>query len=295
MTDHPGVGAIHKWRGLRVARPCVWSLRRFLARDAEFREHFHVCVEVVIHLADIILQVVVVWGVEDVSARVDAVADCGVIGVILDSGSDQVEPGAEFAGPGRVHRLHLGGRHRVCGAAVIIGAVADGSGAEAVEGNNSIDDSSFDDAGVVVIEEEKRLVFTAEEMGDGDRAANGAAELVLDEVIARNLGGGVVAEPTVGHQRRIAVVLIQVAVKLVCAALGNQFELTASGGSCICGVPRDTGMKLFDRVNRRVTDDAALKASGNATIRLGGVARRKVIDVQAVERDVVLIDACPGD
>ena len=103
-------------------------------------------------------------------------------------------------------------------------------------------------------------------MGNGDWAANGAAELILDEVIARNLGGSVVAEPTVGHQRRIAVILIQIAVELVGAALGNQRELTASGGACVCRVARNAGMKLFDRVNRCVTDDAALESAGDAGI-----------------------------
>ena len=49
-------------------------------------------------------------------------------------------------------------------------------------------------------------------------------------MIARNIGSGVVAEPAVGDQRRIAVVLIEVAVKCVRAALGDQRKLAAAAG-----------------------------------------------------------------
>ena len=127
-------------------------------------------------------------------------------------------------------------------------------------------------------------------MRDRDRASGCSAELILDEVIARNLRVSVVAEPALGHQRRIAVVFIQVPVELIGAALGDQRKLATAAGSCICRVACHASMKLFDRVNRRVTDDAALKAGAYATIVLGGVARRQVIDVKSVNCDIVLID-----
>ena len=69
------------------------------------------------------------------------------------------------------------------------------------------------------------------------RSADVAAELILDQVVAGNDRSRIVAEPAVGHQRRIAMILIDVAVKLVGAGLRHQLELAAAGGAGFDGRP----------------------------------------------------------
>ncbi len=83
---------------------------------------------------------------------------------------------------------------------------------------------------VVEVEEEEKLVAH-------DRTADVAAKLILDQVVARNDRGGVVAEPAVGDQRRIAMILVEVAVECVGAALGDKLELATAAGPVEASLP----------------------------------------------------------
>ena len=102
--------------------------------------------------------------------------------------------------------------------------VAEVAGAQAIQGYCPLNQLGADNAGIVEVEEEEELVLE-------DRSADIAAELILDQVIAGNDRTRIVAEPAIGHQGRIAMILIDVAVKLVGAGLGDQLELAAAGGA----------------------------------------------------------------
>src|SRR5208282_69725 len=94
------------------------------------------------------------------------------------------------------------------------------------------------------------------------------AKLILDKVIARNDRVRVVAEPTVGYQRRIAMILIHIAVKLIRTALRYQLKLAAAAGTGRCLAAADSCVELFHRIHRRVADDATLKSASDAGARI---------------------------
>src|SRR5579863_7099115 len=136
------------------------------------------------------------------------------------------QPRRRFADPRWIESRHLCRSQEVGRAAICarVGAVSDVAIAKAIQWDDAILNGGADDAIVVEIEKEKQLVTL-------DRSADRPAKLVLDQVIPRNDGSRVVAEPAVRHQRGIAVILVQIAMKMIGAALGHQGELSAAGRS----------------------------------------------------------------
>src|SRR5208282_6633580 len=122
------------------------------------------------------------------SARVHTIAGCLIVRVWKPT-REAAQPGRRFADSCRIERLHL--RWRQIGDCAAAVDVADVAVAQCIQRNSPLDESGADDAGVVEVEKEERLVLL-------DWAADVAAELILDKVIARNDRVRVVAEPTVG-------------------------------------------------------------------------------------------------
>ena len=130
-------------------------------------------------------------------------------------------------------------------------------------------------------------------MRDGDGAADVAAELVLDQVLARNNGNGVVCEPAIGDQRGIAMVLVQVAMELIGAALGHQGELAAAAGAAVCLAAGYAARKLLQGINRRSAYDGLVADAFVDTIRGAVIAHagvHQVVHVQSVQGHVVLVN-----
>ena len=112
--------------------------------------------------------------------------------------------GTDTAG---IERGDLRGRYLVGAAGGVVVDVGDHAIAERVKGNGAVGARRTDDARVVVVEEEEELVLD-------DGAADVAAELILDEMVAWNDGRSVVVEPAVGYKRRVAVVLVDISVEM---------------------------------------------------------------------------------
>src|ERR1700691_1476453 len=98
--------------------------------------------------------------------------------------------------------------------------VAYGAVPQASERDDPVRGELADNFRIAVIKEEEELVVPVVELGDDDGAADGAAKLILDEVIAGYDGRCIVVEPSVGYQVRIAVILVEVSMELVGTALG---------------------------------------------------------------------------
>ena len=89
-------------------------------------------------------------------------------------------------------------------------------------------------------------------------------------------------------------ILVDVAVKLVGAALRDERNWPPLPGR---SKPRcrQRAVKLLDRIDRCMSNDGAeLKPSVNSGARVGlhSTARCEIIYVQAIQGDVILIDAC---
>ena len=126
----------------------------------------------------------------------------------------------------------------------------------------------------VPVKEEESLVSL-------DGAANGTAKLIT------NKGGpgraGIVAEPVIGLGIGVAVILVQISMKSIGAAAGDELILAAAALTCAGKLASDDTAKLLDRVNRGVPDDGA------------ELACRAVVDVETIDRDVILIGTCTCD
>ncbi len=139
-----------------------------------------------------------------------------------EAGGEPGLPGWAYANAGWVQCLYLG-RSEVRSPTGVV-EIAEVAVAKAIQRHCPLNKLRADDAGIVEVEEEEELVLQ-------DWAADIAAELILDQMVAGNDRARIVAEPAIGHQRRIAMVFINVAVKLVGARLGDQLELAAAGGA----------------------------------------------------------------
>src|ERR1700722_121023 len=193
--------------------------------------------------------------------------------------------GWAYTNTGWVERLYLG-RTEIRDATCVVG-IAEVAVAQAIQGYCPLSQQGADDAGVVEVEEEEEFVTQ-------DRSADIAAELILDQVIAGNYRIRIVAEPAVGHQGRIAMVFVDVAVKLIGAGLGDKLKLAAAGGAAGCLKSANGAVELFDGIDGRVAHDGKSGADAGPTIALCRAAGGEVIDVQAIDRDVVLVNAGAG-
>src|SRR5208283_1309610 len=129
--------------------------------------------------------------------------------------------------------------------------------AQAVKRYHPVGDRVADNLRIAVIEEEEELVVPVEEIRDDHRSADIAAKLILDQVVPGNDWRGVVAEPAISYQVRIAMVLVQVPMKLVRAALCDQVELASAGRPARGLVAGNIAMEFFNGINRSMSDDGA--------------------------------------
>ena len=89
-------------------------------------------------------------------------------------------------------------------------------------------------------------------------------------------------------------ILIDVPVKLVGAGIGDKAELATAGGAGVRLKPGDVAVELFDGIDWSVAHNGKSAGDTGARVALHRVAGREVIDVQAIDGDVILVDAGAG-
>ena len=119
-----------------------------------------------------------------------------------------------------------------------------------------------------VVEEEKDTILE-------DRAAEGSSVLVADE--SGTGDAGAVAEPVVGLGEGVAIVLVGRTVELIGAALGDDGDLTTAGAAEVGAQSGNRGAELLNRIE------------GNGENGVEAVGALVVIDVDAIQQDIVLI------
>ena len=89
-------------------------------------------------------------------------------------------------------------------------------------------------------------------------------------------------------------ILIHIAVKFIRAALRYQLKLAAAAGACRRLAASHVGMKLLNRIHRSMSHDGAAKTLGDpgAGVALARPTSRKIVYIQTIDRDIVLVDAC---
>src|ERR1700733_4479489 len=94
-------------------------------------------------------------------------------------------------------------------------------------------------------------------------------------------------------------ILIDVSVKSIGAALGHQLELAAARWAGGGQVAADYAVKLLHRVDRRVSNNGAgtesVDDSGAYVLLLRRPSGREIVHIQAIQRDVILVDASTGN
>src|ERR1700761_7379261 len=116
-----------------------------------------------------------------------------------EAGGEPLLPGLADADAGWIQRLYLG-RGQIRDATRVV-EVAEIAGAQVIQGYCPLGQQGADNAGIVEVEEEEKLVLE-------DRSADICAELILEQVIAGKDRTRIVAEPAIGFQGRIAMIFI---------------------------------------------------------------------------------------
>ena len=224
--------------------------------------------------------------------------------VLIEDGENRgVRPDAQG-----IDLLHLAGSESVdfdrvarCASAgrIVAGAKGECARAKGVGGNGADLRNAAGVLALFVVEEIKDAV------GD-DLSPDTCAELIADQRLARNVG--VIVEPGVGGEESVAVVFVERPMELIGAALGDESDLTAGRAAQVRALAGDRDAEFLDRVERnrqdRVKPGVGIDAVGVGTLISaetgGGGLRDKagvlvVVDVGAIERDVVLIAAGAQD
>ena len=139
-------------------------------------------------------------------------------------------------------------------------------------------------ATAVVVKEEEQLVLP-------DRPTHIATELVTNQGSARHTFK--VVEPLVRLQRRVAVVLINVAVEVVGARARHHLKLAAAAVAVARQKSSRGTAELLHRIDRRIAHHRARVVGCRPVHQRRTLpdrrARRVVRDIQAVQRNAVLI------